>query len=384
MYNSFIEKSMKHLFSTIFALIFCGQLLMAKPKLPVIKATSKFVDIKYDGKFLKKTWIITPEEELDIYRTSAKNVVFYTDIDSISFSVSPGEAYNFIIVLNGKDTARTQIKYETSRLDILKNAWKYDYSDKRFTPIFSYQSKDAPELQKIRKELKLDSIAGKGSELSQIFNLMHWVHSIVRHDGISNSPKSRNSIDLINICKAENRGINCRMMATILNECYLSLGIPSRFVTCLPKESEFEDCHVINMAYSSDLQKWIWIDPTFDAYVMDENGNLLSIEEVREKLIQGKPLILNADANWNKENLQTKENYLETYMAKNLYRLETPVRSEYNAETSSAGKEVEYIQLLPLDGLQQSPQKEEYSNKDTGIKLITYKTNNPQIFWQKQ
>ena len=32
------------------------------------------------------------------------------------------------------------------------------------------------------------------------------------------------------------------------------------------------DCHVINVVYSATLDKWVWVDPTFDAYVVDENG----------------------------------------------------------------------------------------------------------------
>ena len=133
---------------------------------------------------------------------------------------------------------------------------------------FEYQSAENPNLKKIRQDLKLDSIAGKGSELSQIFNLLHWVHNLVKHDGSSNNPTLKNAIELINVCKVENRGVNCRMLATILNECYLSLGIKSRYITCMPKETNFDDCHVINMVYSNELKKWIWIDPTFDSYVI--------------------------------------------------------------------------------------------------------------------
>ena len=151
----------------------------------------------------------------------------------------------------------------------------------------------------------------------------------------------------------------------------------------MPKETEFDDCHVINMVYSKELKKWIWIDPTFDSYVMDEKGNLLGIQEVRERLVKGLPLVLNADANWNRENLQTKEAYLENYMAKNLYRLETPLISEYDTETWKSGKEVTYIELLPLDGIEQIPQKKEQTNSKTGVKFIYYKTNNPNLFWTK-
>lgn len=356
----------------------------AQKKLPVVKANSIEVDIKDDQKLAKKAWQIVPQEKLDVYVTSGKKVTFYTDVDSISFKINPKIAtYDFIILLNGKDTARTQIKYQPSRLAQLKKAEKYDYSDNRFIPTFTYQSEHHPDLVKVRRELNLDSIAGKGTELSQIFNLMHWVHNLVRHDGSSNNPTLQNAVDLVKVCKAENRGVNCRMLATILNECYLAMGIKSRHITCMPRESKFDDCHVINMVYSKDLNKWIWIDPTFDAYVMDENGNLLGIQEVRERLIKNLPLVLNADANWNRLNLQTKEEYLEKYMAKNLYRLQTPLVSEYNSETFVKGKKITYIELLPLDGIEQTPQHNEINFEKAEVKFINYKTNNPNLFWTK-
>lgn len=366
----------------ILVLVVFGQLLIAQRKLPVIKAVSQNVDIKVDGKRIKNAWRIVPEEKLDVYTTSGKKVTFYTDSDSITYNVKQGSVFDFII-LKGKDSAKTQIKHQPSRLDILKNAGKYNFSDNRFIPKFIYQSQDNENLKRIRKDLKLDSIAGNGNELSKIFNLMHWVHNLVKHDGSSNNPTLKNAIDLIKICKAENRGVNCRMLATILNECYLSLGIKSRYITCMPKETQFDDCHVINMVYSQELNKWIWIDPTFDAYVMDEKGNLLGIQEVRERLVQGLPLVLNADANWNRNTLQTKEGYLETYMAKNLYRLETPVVSQYDSETWTKGKSIEYVELLPLDGIVQEPQKKNEKNNQTEVNFVYYKTNNPNLFWTK-
>ena len=370
-------------FLTIIVVTLLTQNLFAQKKLPTIKANSLQVDIKVDGNLIKNAWTIVPETNPDVYTTSAKKVTFYTDIDSISFDVKSDEQYNFVILLKGKDTANTRIVWEPSKLDILRKAENYNYSDNRFIPKFAYQSQDNPNLKKIRSDLKLDSIAGSGIELSQIFNLMHWAHNIVKHDGSSNNPTLKNAIDLIKTCKAENRGVNCRMMATILNECYLSMGIKSRYITCMPRETEFDDCHVINIVYSKDLNKWIWIDPTFDAYVMDDKGNLLGIQDVRERLIKGQAVILNADANWNRTALQTKEHYLEYYMAKNLYRLETPLVSEYNTETCEKGKEVIYVELLPLDGIVQTPQKKEETDDKTGVKFINYKTNNPDIFWIK-
>jgi hypothetical protein len=148
----------------------------------------------------------------------------------------------------------------------------------------------------------------------------------------------------------------------------------------MPRELKFDDCHVINMVYSTTQQKWIWMDPTFNAYVMNEKGELLGPQEVRERLINGQPLILNPDANWNRKNSVTKEQYLENYMAKNLYRLESPVASVYDTETPKAGKQLTYVQLAPLDALNQQGDKWETSAKTTYNHIIT---NNPNLFWVK-
>jgi hypothetical protein len=359
------------------------QFLFAQKNIPIIKATSKKIDVRDGKNFRKQNWTISPEINPDVYETSSlgQKVTFITDKDSITVKIKKDTEFNFIVLLNDSIKANTQIKYKMPYLEKLKKAEKYNLSDNRFIPKFEYQSMDNPNLVRIRKDLKLDSIAGNGNEVSKILNLLHWVHNIIRHDGSSNNPTLKNAIDLIKVCKTEKRGVNCRMMATILNECYLSMGIKSRYITCMPKETEFDDCHVINMVYSNDLKKWIWIDPTFDAYVMNEKGELLGLGEVRERLIKGKTLILNPEANWNKKNSQTKEYYLETYMAKNLYRLETPLVSEYDSETWKSGKEITYVELLPLDGIVQTPQKKEQTNTKTGVKFIHYKTNNPSLFW---
>lgn len=348
-------------------------------QLPVIRANAKTVSIKDGPNFSKNSWTIEPETKPDIYITSAKKVVFYTDVDSISISVKQDKPQDFYILLNGKDSALTRVQYQQPRLEMLKKAKKYNYADKREVPAFTYQSADDEALKRIRREFKLDSIAGNGNEISQMINLMHWVHDIIRHDGNSNNPALKNAADIIAVCNKERRGVNCRMMATVLNECYLAMGFKSRFLTCMPRELKFDDCHVINMVYSTEKQKWIWMDPTFNAYVMDEKGALLGPREVREKLINGQQLILNPDANWNRKNSATKEQYLENYMAKNLYRLETPVASVYDTETSKAGKQITYVQLVPLDALNQEGSKSESPAKS----IVTLVTNNPDQFWVK-
>jgi len=89
------------------------QPLSAQQKLPIIKATSKIVDVKDGEVYQKGIWNLSPENKPDIYfalePVHEKTITFYTDIDSISFDIIPDSNYNFIILLNSKDTCYTQI-----------------------------------------------------------------------------------------------------------------------------------------------------------------------------------------------------------------------------------------------------------------------------------
>jgi hypothetical protein len=278
-----------------------------------------------------------------------------------------------------------KLKLTGDYLFILKKANKYNLSDSRPLPKFNYQASDNPNLVALRKGLNLDSIAGQGTDVLKILNLMNWIHDLVPHDGMNGNPEVKNAMSMLEVCKKDKRGLNCRGLALVLNECYLAMGIKSRIVTCYPKDSLKidQDCHVINSVYSESLKKWLWIDPTFDAYVMNEKGELLGIEEVRERLIEDKTLILNPDANWNNKSAQTKEDYLGSYMSKNLYILECPALSEYNMETSSEGKTYNYIKLIPLDYYEQEPHKAEEKGEKSNTIWIHYKTNNPNLFWEQ-
>lgn len=259
---------------------------------------------------------------------------------------------------------------------LLKKAGKYEAQPERKLSTFSYQNATDSNLKAFRKLYNLDSIAGTGTEISKFRNLLYWVHNVVRHDGSSSNPKAQNAIDLIAITKKENRGVNCRMMATILKDAYQAMGYFSRVVTCMPKDTADFDCHVINVVWSKEKKKWLWMDPTFNAYVSNDKGELLSIEEVRKNLIAGKPLILNEDANWNNQIKKTKADYLDHYMSKNLYWLQVATKSEWDLETRAAGKKVTYINLYPT----------QYSTikglNTVSESLIQYATNDPAYFWQ--
>jgi hypothetical protein len=286
---------------------------------------------------------------------------------------------DFIRSDKGFQQQMASIREKGDYLYVLQQSKGYVAKESQTLPAFRYQSADEPHLVALRKTYQLDSIAGAGNEVSRMINLLHWVHELVPHDGNNGNPPSRNAQDFIQVCQKEKRGLNCRGLATILNEAYLAMGYKARFVGCLPKDSTDVDSHVINAVYSASENKWLWMDPTNDAYVMNEQGNLLSIEEVRERLVNGKPLLVNPTANWNHKVSKMKEDYLYQYMAKNLYQLASPVSSEYDLETRRDGKTIEYIRLLPVP----IARKAVKTTKAGATTITEYATNSPVTFWQK-
>ncbi len=248
-------------------------------------------------------------------------------------------------------------------------------------PAFTYQPASEPQLVKLRQQYKLDSIAGAGSDVSQAINLMHWVHSRIPHDGQHGNPASRNAQDLLTVCRQESRGLNCRGLATVLNEAYLAMGFQSRFVGCLPQDTADVDSHVINSVYMPSQHKWLYMDPTQDAYVTNELGQLLSIAEVRQRLIDGQALLLNPTANWNNKVSATKAEYLDQYMAKNLYQLERPADSQRDLETRRAGKVIHYVRLVPPAAYDAQHPTRTWKGND--VTIVTHYTTDAAAFWQQ-
>lgn len=210
---------------------------------------------------------------------------------------------------------------------------------------FTYQPATHPDLVNLRREWNLDAVAGSGDAFSRMVRLMRWVHAQVRHDGESLNPKPRDAKGLLEVCRREGRGINCRMMAIILHEAYLAMGFKSRHLTCLPMNEQDPDCHVITCVWSEAHQKWLYMDPTFEAYFMDEKGVPLSVPEVRERLVTSQPLALSPGANWNGKPKDPQE--YKSYMAKNLFRIQCPVEAAPGYE-SRPGDPV-YVALDPLN-----------------------------------
>lgn len=259
---------------------------------------------------------------------------------------------------------------ERMPIEKLRKSNAYKAQAETTIPKFEYQPKEHPNLQFVRDYFQLDTIAGRDNELEHIKNLLHFVHDNIAHDGRSRTICEYDAIDIYNYAKTTGQGVNCRMLALTLCDLYLAMGYKARVVTCLAADPNDPDCHVINSVWSDTLQKWLYIDPTMDAWVTDEQSTMLSIAEVRERLIDGRELVLCPTANWNHETPQTKEYYLETYMAKNLYYQVCKKRSFFNQESTYRSINNEDIRLIP-EGFENGS----YQSATT--------TTDPALFWMK-
>lgn len=109
--NSFTMTSMVWVLFLLLG-IFQSQITWAQNKssgeaLPVIKSNVSSVSILDGSEFKKNGWNLVPEAKPDIYDVGLlegkpQKVTFYTDIDSISFTVDLGKSYDFMIDWNGK------------------------------------------------------------------------------------------------------------------------------------------------------------------------------------------------------------------------------------------------------------------------------------------
>jgi len=208
---------------------------------------------------------------------------------------------------------------------------KYEDSSPFEIPAFKYQDQNDSILVQLRNDLGLDRIVEGKDEISQIIDLMKWANQRIKHNGSNNLHDAR-SINIIKGFDSSGEGVNCRAMSIVLNDIYLAMGFKTRIVSCMPNEDYDTESHVTNLVYSETLDKWIYMDPSFSAYVTDENGVILNHSEIRNALILGEKLNVKGGLIHNGSPYGGgQKNYLD-YMTKNLFRLGSPLISAYGYE----------------------------------------------------
>ncbi|HSY36901.1 MAG TPA: pepsin/retropepsin-like aspartic protease family protein [Acidobacteriaceae bacterium] len=85
----------------------------AQAYLRVLRSNTDSIDVQEGTKLYKAYWTASPGTAKDTYYThrfaKSTTVRFISDVDSISFKVRPGQTYDFVVLLHGKDRCLTEI-----------------------------------------------------------------------------------------------------------------------------------------------------------------------------------------------------------------------------------------------------------------------------------
>jgi hypothetical protein len=108
--NQPLQHNMMKKSFTLFLLIIAAAFLAFSSQ-PILKANDPHLKIFENGRLSSSGWVAWAPAGLDVYKTSAQLVTFASDIDTITFSGKTNESTNFVVLLNGKDSAFTQIKW---------------------------------------------------------------------------------------------------------------------------------------------------------------------------------------------------------------------------------------------------------------------------------
>jgi len=242
---------------------------------------------------------------------------------------------------------------ENRFVDLLRRYSTYSSSPEQNADFYMHYKTPADlQLTRLREQYGLAEIAGSGNEIDRLCNLMHWTHNLAIHTSNAVEPEKMNSLNLLRLIHAEGKHINCGMFATILNDVTLALGWKSRIVHLKPYEKDYIESHVLNAIYSQQLSKWLFFDPNLNAYFMDEYGVILSVVEIRQRLVGGMALRVNDDLTFNSDNevfaalgQQYGKDFYLLYIAKNIFRYDCPRLSTIDKGSQENSKVV--LELLP-------------------------------------
>lgn len=247
---------------------------------------------------------------------------------------------------SGQDVAADEPQGDNKFSKLL--AENQDFSREGSTDVTFRYDMTSPSLEELAEKYDLAQVAGDGDTQDKAIRLLKWLSENVYHFGMYDNHVEQDALSLLeySFSKGQEYGINCMALSTILTESLLSQGIYARTIWLMPGVPEDMDNHVITMAFILERDKWIFLDPTYNAYFSDDESNMLSPLEIREGIISSSPLLLNKDAHYNGAVIAESETggYLE-YLAKDMFYF-------YCRETQQVGRDdANRIIYLCPDGL---------------------------------
>ncbi len=237
-------------------------------------------------------------------------------------------------------------------VDKIKKAAPYTTDSVDFEITENIDPERAAEIRKYFKEnaeLDLDALAAsEKTTWEKSMELALFVANNIPHDNQKTPLEKRNAITLWEYSRRVPTGFNCRWHSILLSELLLSIDIKNRFITCIPEDSTDSDCHVVNIVWLPESEKWAMIDSDMTEYVTDSEGTPLSLEEMRNCVLEDKAFKVNVFKGFENSWVNTDWGleYMQAYWVKNLYWFAAytlySFDLEYNEELRST-----YLCLVP-------------------------------------
>ena len=200
------------------------------------------------------------------------------------------------------------------RIELLRTATPYTTDT---TPIDMRFSIDSLRAAEIMAYFRLDTLySANDNTWEKSLAIGKFVTRNIPHANQRVYPEQVHAIGLWEYTKNVEPAFNCRLHSIMTFELLSAAGIKARYITCLPKDENDQDCHVVNEVWLPEQCKWVMLDTDMGGhYVTDTAGNLLSLREMREHYIADKAMLFYPGY----ENGGSQITYYYEYMAKNVY-----------------------------------------------------------------
>jgi hypothetical protein len=164
-------------------------------------------------------------------------------------------------------------------------------NDKITEPKFTFDF-NSTGIMKIRNEWKISDIMGSGTEIQRLDRLKNWAFDFLCFSGkkLESRPyEYLNCFDIIQSAKKDGYSLNCRYISLIFTQILLAAGFKARWVSCLPMELNYCECHCVSEVFIEELNKWIVVDVALNLFYFNKRGEILNLYEIRQHILRNEP-----------------------------------------------------------------------------------------------
>lgn len=255
---------------------------------------------------------------------------------------------------------------ENSNLETLKEYADYGQEVSNIT--FEYLFDEREKMADIIAEHNLDALVQGKTDVESAITLMHWLCDRYTHGNPPGGLRGASTPqELMKNAEDFDNKTNCFGFALLFAQILRAYGIRAFHVTCIPYEEPYDDCHVVVSAYFESLGKSLLLDPSDNLYLRNKAGDIVSIEELRDIILNDEELTANPE---NTLHPNTLDEYRE-YMAKNLMRMQRSPVNGYGICPDSD----ERVTLIPEKYMQEHAHRFPEKQKQLFVTSSEY-------FWQ--